>query len=214
MAAYVSLRKITSLTALLSFAALVISSLCVYLAPRGPGSSRWEALGLDKHEWYALHTNLGILFAVAGIVHIVLNIKPIVCYLRNRDKKLRVLTLNFNLALLLTAWVAAGSIRDWPPFDAIRELKSSMGAPARRHTEADEPAVKPMPETPPFFFSRWTLEKLCERYGLPTGPVVQQLQRFGIEAEAAQTIKTVAAANDMHPDSVYEVIRQIQLQSE
>lgn len=208
MASYVSLRKVTSLTALLSFAALLLSSVVVYLAPRGQGSGRWGALGLDKHEWSALHTNLGLLFVIAGIVHIVLNFKPIVCYLRNRRKQLRVLTLNFNLSLLLTVWVVAGSVLDWPPFDFIREFKDGLSGRSARH-EAVDAAGESMPEKPPLLYSRWTVKKLCQTYGLQPGRTVRELRRFGIEAGPEETIRAVAEANDMHPSSVYDAVRQI-----
>ena len=134
----ISLRKITSLTALLSFVVLTFTAGFAFLAPRGPGSSRWEALGLGKHDWFSLHTNLGILFLVAGIVHTILNINPIIAYLKNREGKLRVFTLNFNIALLLTGWMVASSLYDWPPISSIRNFKENLGNRSSHHAEIVE----------------------------------------------------------------------------
>lgn len=204
-----SLRKIASLTALLSFTALVYTSVFTYLAPRGPGSSQWEALGLGKHEWLALHTDLGILFLVAGIVHTILNIKPLISYLRNKKKKLRVLTLNFNVALLLTVWVVVGSLFNLTPFNAIRSFTEARSTRSRHHSEAVEPAGNPIPEKPPFLYSGRTLANLCNKYEIEAGPVVQELVSMGINARAEWSIRQIAETNDMEPLSVFEAIRQV-----
>lgn len=204
-----SLRKFTSLTALLSFTALVFTSIFTYLAPRGPGSSHWEALGLEKHDWLALHTDLGILFLVAGIVHTLLNIKPILSYLRNRKKKLQVFTLNFNLALLLTVWIIAGSLLNLPPFSAFRDFKEGRDSRSRHHPEAVEQSGNLIPEKPPLFYSGKTLAGLCDKYDVEAAPVVKELAGMGINARAEWPIKQIAETNNMEPLTVFEAIRQI-----
>lgn len=204
-----SLRKLASLTALLSFTTLVFTSVFTYLAPRGPGSSRWEALGLEKHEWFALHTNLGILFLITGIVHIILNIKPIFSYLRNKKKKLRVCTLNFNLSLLLTIWVVAGSIFNWAPFSTIQSLKTERHTRSRHQPEAVEQPGNPIPEKPPIFYSGKTLEGLCGKYDIEAAPLVRGLEDLGIYARAEWSIRQIAESNDMEPLTVFEAIRQV-----
>ena len=166
-------------------------------------------MGLRKHDWFALHTDLGMLFLAAGIVHTILNIKPIISYLRNKQKKLRVFTLNFNLALLLTLWFVAGSLLNLAPFNAIRTFKESRGARSRHHSEAVEPAGNPIPEKPPFLYSGRTLANLCNKYEIEADPVVQGLVSMGIDARAEWSIKQIAETNDMETLSVFEAIRQI-----
>jgi hypothetical protein len=204
-----SLRKVTSLTVLLSFAALAFTGAFTYLAPRGPGSSQWQALGLGKHEWFALHTNLGLLFLAAGIVHTILNIKPLISYLRNKQRKLRVFTLDFNLALLLTVWVVIGSLLNWAPFNAIRHYKEGRGDRSRHQPEAVEPPGPSIPEKPPLLYSGRTLASLCDKYDLEADSVVQRLNRIGIDARADWSIRQIAETNDMEPLSVFDAIRQV-----
>jgi uncharacterized membrane protein len=69
------LRKTTSLTTLLSFILLLVTSIIMYVTPQGKIAfwANWEIAGLNKEQWGALHTNLGILFVAAGLVHTVLN---------------------------------------------------------------------------------------------------------------------------------------------
>lgn len=204
-----SLRKITSLTALLSFTALVVSSVFSYLAPRGPGSSQWEAMGLGKHDWFSLHTNLGVLFLVACIVHTILNIKPVIAYLKNKRGKFRLFTLNFNIALLLTAWIVASSLLDWPPVNAIQNYKSTLRN-QRHHRDAVEEKHNPLPEKPPFLYSRKSLSRLCHEYQLDESKTLNVLKNIGIDAQASWTIKRIASENNTDPQAVYDVIRQVQ----
>jgi hypothetical protein len=205
-----SLRKIASLTALLSFMALVFTSVFSYLAPRGPGSSNWEAFGLEKHGWFTVHTNLGVLFLVACIVHTVLNIKPVIAYLRNKDGKFRIFTLNFNIALLLTAWIILSSLFDWPPINAIGNHKENRGNRGRHHAEEVEEQSKPLPAKPPFFYSGRSLDRLSDNYEIDVDEIIQGLENIGIDAQADWSFRQIAAENGMATESVYEAVQQIQ----
>jgi hypothetical protein len=207
-----SLRRATSLTALLAFIALVFSGVFAYLAPRGPGSSSWGALGLGKHGWFALHTNVGILFLVASVLHTVLNIKPLIAYLKNREGKFRLFTPNFNIALLLTAWVVAGSLLDWPPFSDVANYKESLGNRGHHHQEAvePEPVTKAYPEKMPFLFSRRSLEGVCEKYNLDQARIIRGLEDNGIVAHGEWSLKRIAEENDTAPSIIFEAIRQLQ----
>ncbi|MEN8199525.1 MAG: hypothetical protein ABFR63_05565, partial [Thermodesulfobacteriota bacterium] len=65
------------------------------------------------------------------------------------------------------------------------------------------------PDTPMSGFGNKTLAGLCHEYGLMF-PVIQQgLKEKGISAEAEMTIKEIAAANDLNPMGLFEVIHEI-----
>ncbi|VGO14494.1 hypothetical protein PDESU_03056 [Pontiella desulfatans] len=200
-------RRITSLTALLSFMALAFTSVVSYLAPRGPGSSSWEALGMDKHRWFALHTDLGVLFLVACIVHTLYNIKPIIAYMKNTFGHFRLFTINFNIALALTLWMIMSSLFSLPPVSAIQRYKESRGNRERHHPEAVAAGKASLPANPPFFYSRKSLGGLCEKYHLNEGKLLEQLERLGIKAQGDWSIKRIAEENDMASESVYEAIK-------
>ncbi|WP_372808217.1 DUF4405 domain-containing protein [Pontiella sp.] len=200
------IRRIASLTALLAVIALACSSVASYLAPRGPGSSNWEAMGLGKHEWFALHTNLGLLFLIACIVHVALNWKPIVAYLKNKPGHFRLFTIHFNIALLLTLWVIVSSVFDWPPFRGIQQYKESLGNRGRHHATATVKDQTELPEKPPFFYSRRSVADLAEDYAISEKRVLDKFKELGIKAEADWPIKEIAKQNDMASESVYEVL--------
>lgn len=205
-----SLRKVSSLTALLSFIALITSSVFSYLAPRGPGSSQWEALGMGKHEWFSLHTDLGILFLITCIVHLILNIKPVIAYLRNKDGKFRVFTLNFNIALILTAWMVVSSLNGWPPINAVQNYKNSLRNGAHHHEEPVEEEKVSLPGKPPLFYSQRSLHRLCGTYELDEDKILSGLKNIGIDAQADWTLKKIAEVNNTEPEAVYDAILQVQ----
>jgi hypothetical protein len=205
-----SLRKIASLTMLLAFILLVATSVIIYIAPYGRQSSQWAWAGLGKHEWQAMHTNLGVLLLTSGIVHIVYNIKPIVAYLRNKQKKMRILTLNFNIALLLAIWVVSSTLYELPPINTIQEFRQSRKHIMDKPLKVPEMETKRFPDRPPFRFGSRSLEDVCEEYGLDQQAILQALENLGIKAKAAWSIKSIAEENDMEPHSIFDVIQQLQ----
>mgnify|MGYP001828380934 CR=1 FL=1 len=201
-----SLRKIAFLTASLAFCALVLTSVMLYSAPSG--SNDWSALGLGKREWFAVHVDLGVLFLIAGGTYALLNAKSILGYFKNDDGTFRLFTANFNIALLLTIWMVLSSIFSWPPVNAIRNFKLSQ-PPENPRIEEIAVETKAMPERAPFFFSRRALSAICEAYGMEPEVVVGRLRDVGIDADAEESIKKIANANDMEPEALYDVIRQL-----
>lgn len=84
------LRKITSFVMLFSFLIMVVSGIAEFISPFGRLSMmiNWKMLGLDKMQWQGLHISFMVLFTLAGLLHIWLNIKAIKTYLKNRTKKM------------------------------------------------------------------------------------------------------------------------------
>ncbi len=97
-------QRFVSLTALLSFIIIFVSSGVLYFIPdRSVTSwSGWNFLGLDKQQWDNLHINLGILFLIMLVWHIYFNWKPIKNYLKVK-KELKIFTKEFNVALIVVS---------------------------------------------------------------------------------------------------------------
>ena len=210
-------RRITSLTALLIFIALAFTSIFTYLAPRGPGSSDWTALGIAKHKWLALHTDLGIIFLVACIIHILYNLKPIAAYLKDQFGKSKVFNINFNISLVISLWVIIGSLFSLPPFGTIQNVKQDHGNRDRHHAEegalkdgSTEESKEPLPAKPPLFYSGRSLNRLAGKYEIDIPKIHDGLKAIGIEASPGRTFKEIGEHNDMDTKSVYEAVLQVQ----
>jgi len=108
------IRKTTSLTMLISFVLLVLTSVILYIVPQGRVAywPDWHLWGLSKTQWGNLHINLGFLFLLAGFLHLFYNWKPMMAYMKNKAKKLKVFTANFNIAMILTVVISVGTLAE------------------------------------------------------------------------------------------------------
>jgi len=124
----VNIRKVTSMTMLVSFIFLVMTSILLYIVPHGRVAywSDWHLWGLTKGEWGNLHINLGFLFLFAGFFHIFYNWSPIKSYMKNKSRELRVFTPSFNVALLLSVVVGVGTYLEIPPMSTVINFSESI----------------------------------------------------------------------------------------
>ncbi|MGD9014349.1 MAG: DUF4405 domain-containing protein, partial [Desulfobacterales bacterium] len=98
-----NIRRVTSLTALLSFMLLFITIIVLYIVPQGRVAywADWRLWGLTKSQWGNIHINVGLLFLLSIFLHIYYNWKALLNYLKDKAKNLKVLTREFNVALVL-----------------------------------------------------------------------------------------------------------------
>ena len=272
-----NIRKITSLTMLISFVLCILTSAILYVAPHGRVAywSNWRLWGLSKTQWSELHLNLGILLLLAGFLHVYYNWKLITAYLRNKAKQMKVFTVNFNIALILTLIVGIGTYFQIPPMSTIINISESIkdsagikyGEPPYGHAELSSlkmftkkvdldlsksiellrqaeiqfenetqtindiakennltpkqvyEIIKPaaqkkdtnghsvFPDSPPPGFGRKKLSEVCTDFGLDLPEIIYALSKKGVKAESAQSIKEIAAKNNMEPMAIFEIIR-------
>ena len=115
------MRKITSLTAGLSFLLMVLTSIVLYIVPQGRVAywADWRLWGLSKSDWGNIHINMGFVFLVALFLHIYYNWKAITSYLKDKARRMKVFTPDFNVALIITVIVALGTYFMVPPFSWV-----------------------------------------------------------------------------------------------
>lgn len=195
-----SLRKITSLTSLLSFILLTITSIILYITPQGKVAfwANWDCWGLGKEEWGALHTNLGFLFIIAGIIHTVLNWKPIMAYLKNKAKEFKMFTADFNISLAITLVITIMTLFSLPPVNAIQTFGESLKEQAA-HKYGEPPYGHA--ETSP-------LQSFCKRTGIELDVALDKLGKANLNAVSpAATLAEIAKANGMTPQQVYALFQ-------
>ncbi|WP_035242498.1 DUF4405 domain-containing protein [Desulfobacter vibrioformis] len=270
------LRKITSLTMFLSFLLLIVTSVVLYVVPEGRVAywSDWHFMGLTKTLWGDIHINLGVLFLISGLLHLYYNWKPMVTYMKNRAKQLKIFTPDFNMALAVTLIFTFGTLLHIPPMSTILDFSASFkdagaqkyGEPPYGHAElsslklfakrtgldievikhqlqksniafGDEswtlldiaranhctpkdvyaamlPPVKTtdatiFPDQPFPGIGRMRLKDLCTQYNLDTEKIITGLDARQIKAEPDQTIKEIAEAKGMEPQTLFEVIHDV-----
>lgn len=194
-----NLRKITSLTMLISFVFCILTSVILYIVPHGRIAywSDWRLWQLSKTQWSDLHTNLGILFLLACFLHLYYNWKPITTYLKDKTKTLKVFTINFNIAFLLTLAFGLGTYFHIPPMSTILDIGESI---------KDASAVK-YGEPPYGHAELSSLKMFAKRVNLDLNKSITLLQEAGIRYENEKmTIVEIAKENKLSPKQVYEII--------
>lgn len=194
-----NMRKITSLTALLSFIVLILNSVILYIVPHGRIAfwADWQLWGLDKAAWEDQHIIIGVLFLVAIFLHIYYNWKVIVSYLKNKAKELKFFNKEFNIAMIVTIVCVIGSYFTVPPFSWVLDFGESI---------KDSAAVKY--GIPPYGQAQdSTLKTLAQRTGFDLNRGIENLKKAGIRFEnERQTLLEIAQLNRMTPQQVYLVM--------
>lgn len=191
-----NMRKITSLTALISFLLLVLTSIILYIVPSGRVAywAGYKLWGLSKVEWGAVHINLGVLFLVAIILHIYYNWTPIVAYLKNRAKQVRVFTPDFNVSLFVTLAVFFGTLAGVPPMSSIIHLGESITE--RANLKYGEPPYGHAELSP--------LKDFAEKIKVDFAEGLALLNAAGIKVSGPeQTMQEVADMNGVSPQDIY-----------
>lgn len=197
-------RKITSLTLFLSFFFLIVTSIILYIVPQGRVAywADWRLWGLSKTQWGDLHINLGFLFLLAGLLHIYYNWRPIVTYMKNRARKVTVLTPAFSIAFLLTLAVGVGTYFEIPPMSSVIQLGQSFkDAAAGKYGE------------PPYGHAELSSLKLfAKKQDIDLDQAVELLRKNKIVfSGVSETLADIAAGNNLTPRDIYALIKPAEI---
>jgi len=194
------LRRIVSLWLFAIGSLLLATSAILYITPHGRVAywAGWTFWGLSKDQWTALHINLGLLFVIAGILHTYLNWRPITIYLKNKSRRLVVLTAEFCLVLVVTIITLVATQLALPPQqwvldfnEAIKDSASErFGEPPYGHAELS------------------TLQTLTRRMDIDTNLAMERLRTAGYEVEGPRTtLMEIAEIHEVTPQVVWEAMQ-------
>ncbi|MHC4751838.1 MAG: DUF4405 domain-containing protein, partial [Planctomycetota bacterium] len=195
-----NMRRITSLTALLSFSLLICSAIILYIVPQGRIAywADWRLLGLTKTQWGNIHIILGMLLLISISLHVYYNWKPILSYLKNKAKQLKVFTPEFNVALVITAVFIVGTYIYVPPFSWIIDWSASIKDAAAVHYGE-----------PPYGHAELsTLKTFTRKVNLDLDESMDHLKNAGLRVTAEnQTLLEIAKINHLSPQQVYSAMK-------
>lgn len=202
-----NLRKITSMTMLLSAIVLVINSLVLYVVPEGRVAywANWTFGGLSKSQWGEQHTTVGFLFILASVLHIYYNWKPIVAYMKNKAREIKVFTGAFNVALALSLIFIVGTYYRIPPMSTILDISDHFKVSAsKKYGE------------PPYGHAELSsLKMFASKENLDLQKSLTLLRSAGISfIDEKQTIKDIAKLNNTSPQQIYLIIKAASLNPE
>jgi hypothetical protein len=194
------IRRITSLTASLAFVLMVLTSVILYIVPQGRVAywADWRLWGLTKTDWGNLHINLGLLFLIALFVHIYYNWKPLINYLKNKSKQVKVFTPEFSSALVITILFMVGTYFLVPPFSWVMSLNEyfkdtgaeNYGEPPYGHAELS------------------SLQTFTKKMNLDLAKSLELLDKAGYAVENSDiTLAAIGRRYSIPPQRVYETIK-------
>ena len=194
-----NIRRTVSLTAAMAFVAMVLTSIVLYIVPQGRVAywADWRLLGLTKTQWGAIHINMGLLFLLALGLHVYYNWKPLTQYLKDRARRWKVFTPEFNLAAGLVAVLVVGTLAGWPPFATILAWQDDIKtAAAMKYGE------------PPYGHAELsTLKTFVRKTGVDLKAARAALAAAGYQvAGPDQTLQQMAAANGVSPQALFNAM--------
>jgi len=192
------MRKVISLTTFFSFALLFLTSIILYITPHGRVAywSNWQLWGLSKTQWGALHTNLGVLFIVVSVWHLILNWSAIVSYIVRRKQAM--CSSSTVWSLLITIIISVGTLANVTPFNSVQLLGERIkdrasviyGEPPYGHAELS------------------SLKVLVRHTGLELDEVVDTLNVAQIQFDSPeQSVLDIAKLNNMSPQQLFQLIK-------
>ncbi len=193
-------KKVVSLTALLSFLVVLLNSVALYIAPQGRVANwgDWRFLGLSKTQWSDQHIIVGLLFILALFLHIYYNWTLIVTYLKNKFKQIKVVTIEFNIALALTLVFTLGAWMDTAPFKWVVDFSESI----------KENAAVRYGQPPYGRAESATLEEFTTRMEFNLEDSLAKLNQAGIKnAHPERTLLEIAGENRTSPQHLLTLIQ-------
>lgn len=198
-----SWRAFISFGLVYTIAILLVSGTVLYIAPPGRYAHwvNWKIWGLTKEGWQALHTIFSYTFIILSIFHLfTVNWNVFLSYLKSKMQNgiSRKRELIFSSSLMVIFFF--GVIYSVPPFKSVMDL-STYFTDSWEKTE----------ETPPVPHAELlTLTELSEQMKLPSVEgIVTKLISHGIVFETInkQTLRDIAAKNNMTPMEIYNLIK-------
>lgn len=195
-----SFRKIVSLTTLLSFLLMCYTGLIIIIVPEGRVAywSNWSLLGLNKEQYGQIHTTSSLLFLIVSILHIYLNWKAIMLYLKNKAKNFILFTPNFVVSMVIVLLVYFGSYYKTSPFVNLFVWQSDIddywadtyGEPPYGHAELSP------------------LSGFAKKIGVDIKKAEEILRKNNIKySNSSETVLQIAAKNQKSPQDIYLLIK-------
>ena len=202
-----NMRRISSLTSLLTFLITILTSVILYIVPHGRVAywADWRLWGLTKEDWAGIHTNVGFLFLLALVVHVFYNWKAILLYLKTKSKSLRIVTPEFNVALLLTVICILGTYFGLPPFSTVLNISEGF----------KEAAIQKYGEPPYGHAELSSLKTFTKKTNLDLDKAMVLLATAGYKFDSAEmTLKEVAERHGISPQDLYKVMKSAERKNE
>lgn len=193
------LRPFVSWIITWSFLVMTWTGIVLFIVPKGRVANwiEWELMGLTKDDYTALHVTFMVVFVLGVVIHIILNWKLLVHYLKNRRKDPKagpkILISTFIISLIV-GW---GTLADIPPFSSFLQWQEEI------KTSWEDPKTEP-----PYGHAELsTLAKLASRMGWDKDKTMAAFKDAGFTLTNPQaTLDELAKENSSTPQAIFDAI--------
>jgi len=178
---------------------MAFSGIIMYITPVGRVAywSDWRMFGMNKTMYNETHITMSMLFLASMVLHIWLNWKPIVSYMKSNSGKVIVFTKETMIGLVLAVVFIVGTLNMTAPFssilDALGNIKEdyeySLGNPPYPHAELT------------------TLSAFIKRMQFDEAKAEDVLKNAGIKYTMEENLKTIATNHGTDPAYIYELLK-------
>ena len=193
------LRRYVALFLLYSLLILAVSGAVLYIMPHGRIAYwiDWRFLGLNKEQWDNIHILFGFMLVIFGAIHIFLNKKAIVKYIKGGVGL--ILSREFLITSAIVFVTFAGTALNWFPFRVVGEFEEYLKE--RWNKPENKPPIPHMELFP--------LSKVAKILGLSPERALEILCSKGLKVKSpSQTLKEIARENGLSPKEVYEILKK------
>lgn len=191
-------RPFASVLLLAGFLVLALSGAILFVSPPGriANWTGWTLLGLTKHEWGDLHIVFGAAFLAGGVVHALLNLRPMLGYFRRRTWRLPGLEATTALLLALALW--AGTRTHVAPISTLLAWSESL-----RGSWEDSNRAAPVAHA-----ELLSLAELARQSGIAPETAVERLTARGLTGVTLDSqVRALAEQASLPPARLYELLQ-------
>lgn len=177
------------------FVLLVVTGIVLYITPRGRVANwtGWTFWHLTKHEWIGLHICFSAVFLVTCLVHLWLNIKPMIRYFIQSVQTAKRLRWEPVAALVLCGVVFVGALKPFIPFSSLLDLNERIKFSWEKPTQQ-----APIPHA-----ELLTIAELATQAKLEADVLQLNLRNHGIEVGWDDVFGDIANQHQLSPDQLY-----------
>ena len=195
-------RGFFSLLSFGGFFLLFITGIVLFIMPHGRIAywTDWRFLGLTKDHWGSIHICSGVVFIVAGALHVFYyNWKPLTNYLTRKVAGSRLKT-ELAISSLIILFVIVGAIYGIPPLSPFLEFNEYVKSSWVTRKEYE----------PPFGHAEdLSLQVFARKMNMDLDKAVGELKSQGINLESnRETLEEIARNNNTSPMYIYAMIEK------
>ena len=193
-----SLKKITSLTMMLTMIVMTYTGIILFITPPGRIAhwTQWKMLGMTKEQFASVHSTFMVLFILATMLHVYYNWKPLTSYMKNQAKQMIVFTKEMVVACLLTVVFFTGALYEISPFSNFL----NFGSDIKESWEKEY-------GTPPYSHAELSsLDELLRKLDYDLVQSEKILHQNSINYTLKQSLEDIAKENGISPQKIYNML--------